>query len=63
VPKSKHRRKPSEKAAAHPGQGKQGTLVELPADTEETARSEPKARREAPNTRGLPLFAPRVSRS
>jgi len=59
MPKSKHRRKPGEKAAAHPGRGKQAKLIERSNDADDIT----KARREAPNTRGLPLFEARVTRS
>ncbi len=61
MPKSKHRRKPkpNEKATAHPGRGKQAKLIERSSEPDEIA----KARREAPNTHGLPLFEVRVTRS
>jgi hypothetical protein len=59
MPKSKHRRKPGEKATARPGRGKQAKLIERSNEPDEIA----KARREAPNTHGLPLFEVRVTRS
>jgi hypothetical protein len=62
MPRSKHRRKPGEKAVAHPGRGKLGERPKLPPLADNAAANELHTVVEAIKSRtglhNLPLLAP-----
>ena len=58
MPRSKHRRKPGGKAAAHPGRGKPGQHPPLPPLEDDAAPSDPSgAAPDRNDLRKLPLLA------
>jgi|tagenome__1003787_1003787.scaffolds.fasta_scaffold20883191_4 hypothetical protein len=65
MPRSKHRRKPGERATAHPGQGRERAGLDRALDrliNEPPEKEKSEAKAAASDLRGLPLFNLRIPR-